>query len=182
MERIAVTQARRIETRPIVVNDRRAVDDFVSAVLVHVANRQVVIALTAESLVRGRAVLAVERSDACELSAAPAPGGEDGARVVAARHDEARPLAVEISDAGEEAVNAVAVAVAPDGSQLFGRRVELRRVARRDEVRRGKRRARQAVAAREVLGAFQDVAVEVVPPVAERGGRAFGAPAVPSSG
>jgi hypothetical protein len=174
VQRVAVAEARRIEPLPVVVDDGGAVDDLVAAVRVHVADGEVVVALPAERLVARRAVFAVERPDARELPRAPVPGGQDGARVVAARHHEARAFAVEVSDAGEKTVNAVAVAVAPDGGQLLGRRVELRRMARRDEVRRGEGRARQAVEDGEVLRPFEHVAGEGVPPVAEGGEGAFG--------
>ena len=98
-------------------------------------------------------VAGVEGPDAAQGAVAPVPRGEHRARVVAARHHQARPLSVEIRNRGEEAIDAVAVGVAPvaDGA------------ARHDVGSGGERVAVQAVEDGEELGARQDVAGGVAP-------------------
>ncbi len=73
------------------------------------------IALTAPGGVWiGRAgVACVEGPDSGERAVAPVPGREHGASVITSGHNEAGPLSVEISDARQEAVHAIAVTVAP---------------------------------------------------------------------
>ena len=116
------------------------------AVAVDVGDAEAVVALAAIGAVAGRAVVAVERPAPGQLAVAPVPGGQHGARVVAAAHDDARPLAVEIGDAGEEAIDAVAVVVAPGGDLA----------ARREVVGRGQRRAGRAVEDGEELRARRE--------------------------
>lgn len=95
------------------VDDARAVDDLVPAVAVEVACRDAVIPLAAVRAVPGRPIVAVERPDARELPVAEVPGGEDRARVVAAREDEARALTIEIRDRREKAIDPISVVVSP---------------------------------------------------------------------
>ena len=90
---------------------------------IHVADGEIVIALAAIVSISGRAIVAVERPGSGELAVAPVPGDENGPRVVAAAHDQAGARAVEIGDAGEETVDAVAVAIAPIGDVAAGREV-----------------------------------------------------------
>ncbi len=90
----------------------------------------------------------VERPPLRELRAVEVVGGHHGPRVVAAAQDEARVLAVEVGDAGEEPVDAVAVRVAPRSDVA----------ARRGVVDRVDRRAGRAVEDREVLRPGEHVA------------------------
>ena len=77
------------------------------------------------------------------------------ARVVAAAHDEARSLAVEIRDSREEAVDAVAVAVAPSACISSAVGCEIRRDGGRGCILgRGERRAGQPVEDRQEFGPF----------------------------
>ena len=162
-----MAEAGRVEAGAVVVDRGRAVDDLVAAVAVHVADAEVVVALPAPAGVRVRraGVAGVERPDVRERAVAPVPGREHRARVVAARHHQARPLAVEIRDGGEEAVDAVAVGVAPVADR-----------AARDDVGRGRQRgAGLAVEDGEELGPGQDVARRVAPVgggIADHGARA----------
>ena len=92
---------------------RRRRRRFRPAVAIDIGHRQIVISLAAIVAVARRAVVAVEDPALGELAVAPVPGGQHGPRVVAAAHHQARPLAVQIGDAGQEAIDAVAVVVAP---------------------------------------------------------------------
>lgn len=65
----------------------------------------------------------VEHFQVRQAAVAPVPGGQHRSRVVAAAHDEARTAAVEIGDAGQEAVDAVAIIVAPVGDVAARRNV-----------------------------------------------------------
>ena len=108
---------RPVENSPVPLSSigAGAVHDLVSSVAVHVADAEVVIALAAPGgvWIRRAGVAGVEGPDVGERAVAPVPGREHRARVVAAGHDQAGPLAVEIGDAGQEAIHAVAVVVAP---------------------------------------------------------------------
>src|SRR5687768_15815312 len=66
------------------------------------------------------AILRIENPAGGELAAAPIPRGQHGPPVVAAAHDDARQLAIEISDAGQKTIDAIAdrviAAVAADAT------------------------------------------------------------------
>src|SRR5262245_678167 len=115
MKRVPVSPARREKPGPVVINRAGTVHDLVSSIAVHVADAELVIALSAPRGVWiGRAgVACVEGPDSCERAVAPVPGREHGASVITSGHNEAGPLSVEISDARQEAVHAIAVTVAP---------------------------------------------------------------------
>src|SRR5262249_2501800 len=115
MKRVAVSQARREKPGPVIINRASAVHYFVSSIVVHVAYAELVIALSAPRGVWiGRAgVAGVEGPDVGERAVAPVPGREHGASVITAGHKGAGPLAVEIGDARQEAIHAIAVTVAP---------------------------------------------------------------------
>ena len=121
----------RVPPLAVAADHARAVDDLVLAVAVHVADADAVVALPAVRPVARGAVVAVEDPAAGQLAVPPVPRGQHRPRVVAAAEDDARPLAVEVRDARQEAVHAVAVVVAPVGHLA----------ARRDVVGRGERLA-----------------------------------------
>ena len=101
-----------VEARAVVVDAAGAVDDLVAAVAVHVADAQVVRALL---LILDPLVAVGEGVEAPalgELAAAPVPGFQDGAGVVAAADQDARALPVEVAGTAEEAIHAVALEVA----------------------------------------------------------------------
>ena len=109
VQRIAMTQSGGVHRGAVVIDGGGAKDDLVTSILVDVGDRQVVITLP----VIGGVVVAVEHPALCELAVAPVPGGDHRTRVVAAREDGAGPLAVEIRDAREETIDAIAVGIAP---------------------------------------------------------------------
>ena len=148
VQRVAVAEAGGVEPLAVAANATGAVDDVVAAVAIDVGDAEAVIALTAIVAIAGRAVVAVERPAPGQFAVAPVPGDEHGTRVVAAAHDEARPLAVEIRDAGQEAIDAVAVRVAPVADLA----------ARRHVIGRGQRRAGRPSNTVRNSGPVEDVA------------------------
>ncbi len=92
--------------------------------------------------------VAVERPPPGQRPVAEVPGDDDRAGVVPPRHDQRGPLAVEVGGAGQEPVDAVAVAVAP---RRHG-------APRRHVVHCGHSGAREAVEHRQVLRAAEHVA------------------------
>src|SRR5262249_3975152 len=137
MKRVAVSQARREKPGPVIINRAGPVHNLVSSVAVHVAYAELVIALSSPRGVWiGRAGVArVEGPDVGERAVAPIPGREHGASVITSGHNEAGPLSVEISDARQEAIHAIAVTVAPIADSS----------ARYDVARGGRSRAGLAV-------------------------------------
>ena len=128
---VAVEQAGAPQALAVVIDGHRAVDDLVTAIAIDVGDAQLVVALAAEGFVAGRG--AVEQPALGQLAVAPVPGRQGRATIVAASHDNAGSLAVQIGRASQEAVGAVGVAVAPDLGHLLdrgrvGARVALGRV------------------------------------------------------
>ena len=100
-----------VEAATVIVDGGSAENNFVSAIVIHVSNAQAVCALAAISLVL---VGVGGKGPACgQLTVAPIQRADHGFCVIAARENHARPLAVEIGHTGEEAVDAVAVGIAP---------------------------------------------------------------------
>lgn len=128
----------------VVVDSAGPVDDLVHAVRVEVSDGEAVGALSAVGGEVSSGMAGVEGPALGELSVAPVPGCEDGAGVVAAAHDDARLFAVEIGESGDEAIDAVAVAVSPSGYGSAGR----------DVVGGGEGGAGGSVKDGEKLGAF----------------------------
>ena len=89
VQRVAVAEAGGVEPLAVVVDRHGAVDDLVLAVAVHVGDGQVVVALAREVRLPGRR-RGVERPARRQLAAAPVPGDEHGAGVVAAAMTTAR--------------------------------------------------------------------------------------------
>nr|GEU28687.1 hypothetical protein [Tanacetum cinerariifolium] len=156
--RIAMLEAGTPQALAVVVDRHGAVDDFILAVAIDVGHAQLVVALAAELFVARRA--AVEGPPPGQFAVAPVPGGQRGAPVVAARHDDAGALAVQISGAGQEAVGAVAVTIAPGVLELRGSRCIGIGMACRPVRFAGQRAAGAAVEDGEKLGAFQDTALQ----------------------
>ena len=115
---------------------------------INISDSERVIALAAIGAISRSAIVAIERPEASELVVAPIPARKNGARVIAAAEDDARAHAIEISDAGEKAVHAIAVVVAPI-SDVSARR----NVIGGDEGASG-----QAVEDGEEFGTVEDVA------------------------
>jgi hypothetical protein len=141
----------------------------VLAVRVDVRDGQAVVALAVVALAAVGGGGGVEGPASGELAVPPVPGRDHGARVIAARHDQGGAGAVEVGRSGQEAVDAVAVVVAPGGHVA----------AARDIVDGPHRLAGLTVEHREELRAGQDVAAGV----AVVGGRVadHGAGAVPGA-
>ncbi len=162
VEGVAVAPAGGVETGAVVVDDHGAIDDLVAAVVVHVGDGEGMVALAGEGAVGLGAGGAVEEPAFDELAVDDVVGGEGGAGVVAARHDQARAGAVEVGDAGEEAVGAVAVAVAPDVLEFVAGGLErIGRVAGGLVGNGVERGAGEAVEEGEKLGSAEDVAALV---------------------
>src|SRR5262245_7253748 len=104
---------------PVIIDGHGAINDLVAAIAIDVSDAELVIAIAAEPFVARRG--AVEHPALGQRTTAPIPRREYGAPVIAARHNDARVNAIKIGDAGEEAVGAVGVGVAPDGLALLGR-------------------------------------------------------------
>ena len=96
---VAVPEARRVETAPVVIDGHLPVDDLVAPVEIDVADAQVVVPLTGIALRLPRFLPAVELPAPRQLPAVPVPGGKDTPVVVAAAHDERGMDAVEVRDA-----------------------------------------------------------------------------------
>src|SRR5688500_12231064 len=95
-----------------------------------------------------RIAVAVEHPAQGQLAVAKIPGGDLGAGVIPASDDEARSLAIQICDAREESVAAIAVVVAVLADVAARRLVRLRRedrsvatVEHGEELRPGKNAA-----------------------------------------
>ena len=114
MQRIAVTKTCGVKPRAVVINHTRAEGDLIFPVAVHIADGQAVRALSAIREICGVAVIAVERPTQRERTIPPIPRREISARVVAATKYRAWSQPIAVSHAREEAINAVAVVVAPD--------------------------------------------------------------------
>ena len=112
---VTVTELGGVARSTITVDTHGTVDDFVAAIAVDVGDADAVVALAAVGIgaVGGAVFIAVEEPALGEFAVAPVPRDEGGAGVVAAAHDNAGADAVEVGDASEEAIDAVAVAVAP---------------------------------------------------------------------
>src|SRR5690606_16698542 len=130
VQRVAVAEARRVHTASVVVDHCRTVDNFVLAIEIDVGHAQVVISLAFVVRLSARTEIRVEQPALWELSIAKGPGGERHPGVVAASHHEAGAYAVEIGDPGEEAVDAIAITVAPNLVELAACWVLSQRVPR----------------------------------------------------
>ena len=117
---VTMAEAGGVKSVTVAVNRSRAIDNVIAAVGVGVADGKAVRALAFVVEV-GR--VAVERPAAGERVGAPVPGGDVGAGVIAATKNSARPLTVEKRDAREEAIQPVAIAVAPDSADACGGRI-----------------------------------------------------------
>ena len=148
MKRVAVEQARVVQRHAVVVDGQCAEDDLVEAVTVDVGDGELVVALP---LVFRAGFVGVEGPALDELAVHEIPRDDHRACVVAAAHHQRRVLAVEVGDAAEEAVDAVAVGVAPRADVPAARKVV-------DGVDRG---AGLPVEDREELRAGEDVAAAV---------------------
>ncbi len=119
VQSVAVTQAGGEAAVAVGIDDHGVVNDFVLAVAVDVGHAD---GMSPHAAVGGIALVGIEDPARGELAVAPIPGGEDGSAIVASAHDDAGADAVEISDAGEEAVGAVAdgivAAVAADAAPV----------------------------------------------------------------
>ena len=147
---VTVTELGGVARSTITVDTHGTVDDFVAAIAVDVGDADAVVALAAVGIgaVGGAVFIAVEEPALGEFAVAPVPRDEGGAGVVAAAHDNAGADAVEVGDASEEAIDAVAVAVSPVVDVAAG-----------GEVVRGREGfAGEAVEDGEELGAVEDVA------------------------
>src|SRR5215475_2823626 len=149
MHRVAMPKAGRIKPLAIVVNHARAVDNLVPAVAVHVADAEVMIALAAIAFIAF--VRAVESPQARQLAVAPVPRDQNRAGVITPTHHQAGSPAVEIRYRREETVNTIAVTIAPDRLHFISRRIELRRMSRRNVFCGGERGACQPVEDRQIL-------------------------------
>ena len=172
MHGVAVTAAGRVEPLAVVIDDAGAVNDLILAVAIDVGDGELVVALSAVFLVAGRAVVAVKHPAFRELAVAPIVSGQHGAGVITATHHDARVHAVEVSHAGKETVDAVAVVVAPIGDLA----------ARRIVIGGGESGAGPAVEDREVFRSVEDIARTAAgrrfAALVERAGGAFGADVV----
>ena len=181
MFRVAVTERRGINSLAIAADARRTINNVVLAIAIHVADGQTVRALAA---IRGVGRIARERPAFGERVRAPVPRGQVGARVVAATKNGARTNAVAERDAREEAINAIAVAVAPDGIHRRSAGVVVARVRVAVRIPSGRRhfRAGQPVEHGDEFRPVQDVAIghaagmveTIIVRVVERGARAVG--------
>src|SRR6478752_9484695 len=144
---VAVAVLRGPQSAAVVVHGHGAVDDLVLAVPIGVGDGELVVALAVVALAGVRRTVRVEGPAPGEGAAPPVPRGDDAPRVVAARHDQGGPGAVQIGRAGEEAVDPVAVGVAPRGH----------RAACGDVVDGAHRRTGPSVEYRQELGPRQDV-------------------------
>src|SRR3954454_13398668 len=102
--------ARRPQAFAVVVHRHAAEDDLLLPVTVYVGDAQVVIALAGEL----RVPIRVRGEDPTlhDLALTQIPGCQHAPSVVAARHDQSRPLAVEVGDTSQESIDAIAIVVA----------------------------------------------------------------------
>ena len=104
----------RIDAGKVVVEEGRAVDNFVFAVVIDVGDREAVIAAAAvREVFRLAPIVGVERRLNFQRSVFKYVGGQRRFRIVSAREDARRPFAVEKRDRREKTVDPVAVIVAP---------------------------------------------------------------------
>src|SRR5690606_18600138 len=157
MQCIAMTKSGRMQTLTIVVNDTGAVNDFIPTVAIYIGNANVVVALTRIREIARCAVVTVERPQPRQLTVIKIPRGKNRSRIVSAGHDKAGTLTVEVSDAGEEPVAAVAIPVAPDLFDLVGGSRKGVGMTRRDEVRRMRSSTCTFVEHRKILGSSKNV-------------------------
>ena len=113
VHRVPVPETRGVQAGAVIVDRGGAVDDLVLAVGVHVGDDELMIALPGVALVAW--LVGVEQPAGAEVLAVEVDCPECGPRVVAAGEDGTGMFTVEIGGPGEEAVHAVAVAVAPVG-------------------------------------------------------------------
>jgi hypothetical protein len=151
VQRVAMTEAGAVEQLAAAGDGGGAVHDVLLPVAVDIGDREPVRALAEGRLAAG--FRAVEHPALAELAAAPVPGGDHRPRVIAAREHAAGQLTVDSAaqpgGAGQEAVDAVAVAVAPGLALaaalghigLAGQQRARAAVEDRDELRTGEHMA-----------------------------------------
>ena len=100
MHGVAVAQAAAPQALAVIVERHRSVDHLVAAVAIDIGDGELVIALTAETLIARRR--AVEQPAPGQLAVTPVPGGDGRSGIIAAAEHQARPLAVQIGDAGQD--------------------------------------------------------------------------------
>ena len=117
MHRVSVLQPCGIFYRQVMLQSQRAIDDFVSSVIVHIRHCQVVVAL-AGILFSG--LIGVKLTSHLNLVAHTVPvcihqviGCQTGSGIVAAAEHRAGSTPVQISHTGQETVHTSAVAVSP---------------------------------------------------------------------
>ena len=115
MHGVAVTQAGVVVACAVVVHAHRAVGNLVASVAIDVGHAQVVVALSGVFGPPG--LCGVKHPALLQLLAVPVPCGQHAARVVSATHHHRGVNAVEIGHAGQIALRAVGIVVAP-GSEL----------------------------------------------------------------
>ena len=116
MHRVAVPQPRGVQPGAIVVDNHSLIDDLVPTISIHVgdAERVSAHARVGRGIVEWRpAHAAVEDPTAGQRTLTPIPGDDGDAAIHTAAHHEARVFAVEIRDAGQMAIAAIAVGVVP---------------------------------------------------------------------
>jgi hypothetical protein len=153
VQRVAVAKTGAETPRAVRVHDHRVVDDFVTAIAIHVGHADGVRALPGERVVL---VLRVEDPALGQLAIAPVPCGEDAAAVVAATHDHARAHAVEIRDAGEEAIDAITHVVIAAIAAVTAPATEIAPLG--NVIRRGQHRPGAPVEDGEILRTFEHAA------------------------
>src|SRR5690606_35476999 len=112
MESVAVGEAGRVKPAAVVVDGAGPEDDLIAPVVIHITHSDAVGSLPGVGAVA--ADVAVENPASRQVSLPPIPGHEEGPRVVATGHHQARSDAIQIGGTREEAVDAVAVVVTPD--------------------------------------------------------------------
>jgi len=93
------------------IHNHRAVDDLIFPVIVDISDAQTMVSLPCIAFVTG--LVAVKRPQLSQLAVPEVVSGKHRSCVIAARHNKARPFTVQIGDACQKPVHAVAVSVSP---------------------------------------------------------------------
>ncbi len=164
VKRIAVSPASRVKPLAVVIHRHGLIDDLVFAITIHVCHRKRVTAHAGERrrVSTGRAAdPRIENPALRQFAAPPIPRRKDSAAINAAAHHHAGAHAIEIGDAGEEAVTAISVTIVPTVSADAAPTVN--GITAGNVIHRFQRRACAPVEDGKKLWTFEDAAQQTRP-------------------
>ena len=127
-----ITQAQRVTKRPVVIQGRSSIHDFVKAVIIQVADSNIEVALAIETLAR---CFGLVEPALFQVLAVKVVGHHVGRRIVTTGSNQARVNAIEVSRRREKTVAAVTIGIAPVETQrIIGAKIS--DIARREVINR----------------------------------------------